>query len=194
MGYFIGFECLDCQSIKFIISRTRSIQQSGGQVRDRCLSSTCTCVQGRVESPLHSTLFSLLFLLWKSIWLMKNIKFPQTDISLQPKHLQSLCSADTRVFYLFLCKWSVDFMCISMRHIPTAVNSDSTYELQRQFAPSSSFFPSNSKTFMFSEASRFLSYVFSPFSFLRTVYFNRIYPMKFDIASSFICYFFDRLD
>jgi hypothetical protein len=33
----------------------------------------------------------------------ENIKFPQPDVSLQPKHLQKECSAGTRVFYFFLC-------------------------------------------------------------------------------------------
>jgi len=138
--------------------------------------------QSRVSITFYSVFTTLLFWSyfrrsqeiiiilsrWKSIWLMQNIKFPQPDMSLRPKHLQAVCSADTRVFNLFLCKWSVDFMCISMLHNPTPVRvtahttyrSNSLYRLHTFFRIR--------KLSCFSQVSRFLSYVFSPFSFLLT--------------------------
>jgi hypothetical protein len=185
MGYFIGFECLDWQSIEFIMSLTRSLQQSEGQLRDRCLfvSMYVRARQSWVTITFYSVFTTLpfwkyfhrsqeiiiIFSRWKSIWLMKNTKFPQPDVSLQPKHLQAVCSADTRVFYLFLCKWSVDFMCISMPHTPTAVTvtAHTTYRSNWLHRLHTLF--QIRKLSCFSQASRFLSYVFSLFSFLRTV-------------------------
>lgn len=105
---------------------------------------------------------------WKIIWLMKNIKFPQPDVSLQPKHLQAVCSADTRVFQPLplqvICWFHVHFYAPH----PTAltVTAHTTYR-SNSLHRLHTFFQIR-KLSCFSQASRFLSYVFSPFSFLLT--------------------------
>lgn len=86
---------------------------------------------------------------WKSTWLMKNIKFPQPDVSLQPFTTPSGSTQCRHKGFLplplqVICRFHVHFYAPH----PYSCNSDSPYNLQKQFAPSSSYFLSNSKTFM----------------------------------------------
>ena len=128
---------------------------------------------------------------WKSIWLMKNIKLPKPDVSVQSKHLQAVFSADTEVSCLFFCRFHEHFYAPH----PYICNSDITYDLQKQFASSSSYFLSNSKTFMpFSGFQISFLHLFSIFLSFYRLNLNRFYLMNFYTASSFICSVFDLLD
>jgi hypothetical protein len=103
------------------------------------------------------------------------------------------CSVQTQKFH---ASSSVDFMSISMLHThPYICNSDITYDLQKQFASSSSYFLSNSKTFMpFSGFQISFLHLFSIFLSFYRLNLNRFYLMNFYTASSFICSVFDLLD